>query len=484
MLVLPLLAIAPPAVAVLLLAGRVRPQVAAVVALAAGLAVLPAFTPDWAAVWRAQGVATATGLEVAMIIFSGLWLHEMMERTGAGGRLASWILTVTDDIGRRVLLVVLGITPFVESVTGFGVGAIVAFPLLRRMGFEQTRAAALALLGFVTVPWGALAPGTLIAARLTGNSFHDLGVESAILSLPVYLALGGTALVLSQGWRCSARRVPELVTVAFALWGGIFAANVLVGTAVAGAMGSLGSVAAVLILARAIEHRWPRRDVATLRAARPYALLVALLLAAQVSAAAAAAAGLEFTGAGAPIHAVWTSAASCLIITCLLAPAMLRMSWADARSAGSQASARWRPVAVTTLVFLSLGALITSGGMADALADAAAGLGRAFGAIVPWLGALGGFLTGSNAGANAMFAGAQAAAADRLGMDVLTVLAVQNVAASVATAVSPSRISLVAGLMDVTDGERPRVWPVLLAIVAALVCLTLWALAGTWLTSM
>jgi hypothetical protein len=50
----------------------VRPQLAAVVALAAGLAVLPAFTPDWAAVWRAQGVATATGLEVTVIIFAGL----------------------------------------------------------------------------------------------------------------------------------------------------------------------------------------------------------------------------------------------------------------------------------------------------------------------------------------------------------------------------------------------------------------------------
>ena len=95
------------------LARRVRPQLAAVVALAAGLAVLPAFSPHWAAVWRAQGVATATGIEDTVIIFTGF-----------------------------------------ESVTGFGIGAIIAFPLLRRMGFVQTRAAALALLGFVTVPWG------------------------------------------------------------------------------------------------------------------------------------------------------------------------------------------------------------------------------------------------------------------------------------------------------------------------------------------
>jgi L-lactate permease len=70
-----------------------------------------------------------------------------------------------------------------------------------------------------------------------------------------------------------------------------------------------------------------------------------------------------------------------------------------------------------------------------------------------------------------MSAGAQGAAADRLGLDVLTVLCVQNVAASVATAVSPSRISLVTGLMDPADGERPRTQPVLVAIVIALACL-------------
>jgi lactate permease len=143
-----------------------------------------------------------------------------------------------------------------------------------------------------------------------------------------------------------------------------------------------------------------------------------------------------------------------------------------ARSAG----ARWWPVAVTTLVFLSLGALITSGRMADTLAQSAVGLHGGFGAVVPWLAGLGGFLTGSNTGANAMLAGAQAAVARHLGLDVLGVLAVQNVAASVATAVSPARISLVTGLLD---GERrPRIRPVVCAVAAALACLACVALVG------
>jgi lactate permease len=468
------LAILPPAFAALLLACRVRPPLAAVLALVAGLAVLPVFEPDWSAVWRGQRVASVTGLEVAVIVFAGLWLHEMMERAGAEGRLAAWLAAVTDDPGRRVLLVVLGITPFVESVTGFGVGAIIAFPLLRRMGLEPSSAAAVALLGFVAVPWGALAPGTLIAARLTGVSFHDLGVRSAVVSLPVYLVLGATALVVALGWRASVRlgQALELVVVALALWAGIVVANVLVGTAVAGAVGSLVGVGAVLLLVRLTERRWPPRDAAAGRPALPYLLLVALLLVAQGSAAV----GSRLAPTLGMGYAVWTSAATWLVATCLATPGLLRLprgeAWVAARSAG----ARWWPVAVTTLVFLSLGALITSGRMADTLAQSAVGLHGGFGAVVPWLAGLGGFLTGSNTGANAMLAGAQAAVARHLGLDVLGVLAVQNVAASVATAVSPARISLVTGLLD---GERrPRIRPVVCAVAAALACLACVALVG------
>ena len=61
----------------------------------------------------------------------------------------------------------------------------------------------------------------------------------------------------------------------------------------------------------------------------------------------------------------------------------------------------WAPVAVVTTAFLVLGALLTATRQAAELGRAAATLGIAYPAIAPWLGGLSGYLTGSNAGANA-----------------------------------------------------------------------------------
>lgn len=58
---------------------------------------------------------------------------------------------------------------FVESASGFGLGAVAAVSVLQARGIASARLAALALLSLALVPWGALAIGTTIAAELTGT---------------------------------------------------------------------------------------------------------------------------------------------------------------------------------------------------------------------------------------------------------------------------------------------------------------------------
>lgn len=76
-----------------------------------------------------------------------------------------------------------------------------------------------------------------------------------------------------------------------------------------------------------------------------------------------------------------------------------------------------------------------------------AGLGPASLALIPALGALGGYLTGTNTGAAAMFSAATTGAATGLGADGLVALAGQNVAGSYAIIVSPPRIALAVGVV-------------------------------------
>ena len=93
---------------------------------------------------------------------------------------------------------------------------------------------------------------------------------------------------------------------------------------------------------------------------------------------------------------------------------------------------QWRPIATTTVLFLALGVILAASGMSEALASTGAQAGPIYPAIAPWIGALGGFLTGSNTGASAMFAASQAQAAKAIGYPVLTLVALHNVGASLA----------------------------------------------------
>lgn len=459
-----LLAALPPLLAAALLLARVRPTRAALAALACGLAVVPAFDPSLEELARAEGEALLIGLEVVLIVLGGVTLYELMADAGAHERLGSWAIALSVDPGRRVLLVVLGVTPFAESITGFGVGVIVAAPLLLKMGLSPPRAAAVGLLGLVAVPWGALAPGTLVGSRLSGVPFDELGILSAALSGPVLLIAGAAALLVATGPRAALSRAPELVLVAGGLWAGIWLANRTLGTPLAGALGACAGIAMCLLLVRARERRpLPLPDPETLRALSPYAVLVGLLLAGRLGVAAL---GIGDSG----VAGVLLSPATAMLVTCGLVPALLG-PLPRARRALRVALVRWRPVALTTLAFLALGALMTASGMAAALAAAGAELGRAYLVLAPFLGGLGGFLTGSNAGANAMFAAPQADAARALGYPVDRLVAAQNVSASLLTMASAPRVALVLALMGPEARQAKVLRPVLAADVAALVAL-------------
>ncbi|GAA3013862.1 hypothetical protein GCM10020229_26430 [Kitasatospora albolonga] len=153
-----------------LLAARVRALYAALAALATAVVVtLTSFRQPAGDLGRAELHMLPTVVELAAILFGGILLSELMSRTGTQKRLGDWIGGSAGTAARAVLLVQLGVTPFAESLTGFGIGVVVAIPLLRQLGLSAPKAAVVGLLGLVTVPWGSLAPGSLVAAELGGD---------------------------------------------------------------------------------------------------------------------------------------------------------------------------------------------------------------------------------------------------------------------------------------------------------------------------
>ncbi len=415
--------------------GAVRAALASVVC--AALVAVFAFPVPAARAWSTAGSLGPITVEVLVILLGGVVLSEFLSESWVQRQLAGWVQQCCADSGRAVLLIVLGITPFAESVTGFGIGVVVAVPLLRHIGLPATKSAVLGLLGLVIVPWGALAPGTLIAAQLGGVGFDELGVRSAALSGPVFVLIGAAALIVACGWRRAVGYLPDLAVVAGALWAAVWGANLLLGTPLAGVIGGLTGVVTALGLSRLRDRVSLRVDAATWWALRPYALLVTGLLVSSVA--------VRAVGA----HGVWELAASpatWLVLTCLATPLLVGLRGPRLRAATRTAVGRWRPIAGATALFLILGGVLTATGMSAALAEAASRLGPAYLLLVPAVGGLGGFIAGSNTGANAMFAASQAQAAHALGAATTQVLATQNVAASLLTMAAPPRVALAATL--------------------------------------
>ena len=94
--------------------------------------------------------------------------------------------------------------------------------------------------------------------------------------------------------------------------------------------------------------------------------------------------------------------------------------------------------------------------MAAFLARTLSETGAAYLAAAPFVGAAGGFVTGSNSGANAMFATTQAEIARALGVDVLWFMAVHNVAAAFLLMASPGKIEMAIQLSPAEAANHRR----------------------------
>ena len=120
------------------------------------------------------------------------------------------------------------------------------------------------------------------------------------------------------------------------------------------------------------------------------------------------------------------------------------------------------------LTFVLAGQVVASSGAAALLATGAAAFGGLYSVVAPVVGALGGWLTGSNAASNALFMPLQLEAARDLGIPEALTAAEQNVSGSHASLLAPQRIVLAAtatGLLgregDVTRTALP---PVLISV--------------------
>lgn len=434
----------------LLASGRASPLSACGVALLAAIPAIAVTIPEGATVagtlLRESPRAAFLALQPIAVVAGGLLFHAA-------------VVQARDDAPReatpaRVFAVAMPMGIFLESVTGFAVGAVFALSALRGMRIGGAVAIALAVQSQVMVPWGALGPGSALGAVLAGVPAQEM---VALVAWPNAAWILALAPVL---WWLQARAglpVPPREKAMQALMLAVLAGLLIALHAVL-PFETVGLVASGVVAVWALWRSDPPRDLrSALEASWPYLLLTFCLLAARLAPHPPAFRPFPELP-GIPL----THVAVVLWIVAFGLLAMHSDGWSRAATALRRAQ---RPAAAM-LLYVLLGRWLAGSGVAQALAQAlieGKGALAAY-AMVP-MGFLGGFITGSNVGGNAALMPIQVALGRELGLPTLLAPALHNFAGGAGAGMSIAATAMLCALL--ADGTRPvQVWRLMLPSMA------------------
>ncbi|MDO5091744.1 MAG: hypothetical protein Q4D61_09365 [Cardiobacteriaceae bacterium] len=451
-------------VAVVLLAltlGKRPPWQAAVAGVAAALLLwLSGAAQPFAAgtAGAMAGDALLLFASVAAVMVPGLLLVVLLAKTEANPSLSAWVADNGLGDARRLRFVVLGLAPALEALTGFGVSLIAVVPVLLAM-LPRRVALPLALCGMAIMPWGTMALATVTGAALVNLSPAVLGAHSAFTSAPVFVALALLAMWLAGHRR--PRALLETVALAAFFVAVLYAASRWVGAEVAGIC---AGVAVMALLLAGKRVRLPR-------AAWPYGLIFAgVLLLKGLWWATGWADALVWQGAQVaykPLH----SPGVALALVAVIVFWRFRARYQAREVASAWFARAWRTL-LTIFCFLVLSQIMVKGGFLDGVRDLASTLhGSALVPLLAALGALGGYLTASAVGGNALMMPAVATG------DVWQAAIVNSATGHAALGALPMA-ALIAGLARADSEEERRLARFGLMLVplnTALVALAGWA---------
>ena len=440
----------------LLFSGRVAPVPAVLAALAAAIpaafVTLPGSIglPGFLAEQILRGAYLA--LQPMGVVLAGLLFYAAVSG-------AETTQDQTPATARRVFIATLLLGTFMESVTGFAVGAVFALATLRGMGIIGAPAGAMALLALCLIPWGGLGPGSLLGAALIGLPAQDI-LRITALPNAVWLLLLGPVL-----WRlCRAAGLAVSAAEKRAQMGYLLAvAILLVGCHWLLPFEVIGVIATGLPLMFALWRLAPPQDGAAWRKAlsrlAPYALLTVALLAARAVPNPPAWQPFADLPAFPITHVSLVLAAVALLLLARRAGALGLAQGAIKRAA--------RPALIMLLYVLLARWMSESGATAALAREAAAALGPLAPYAVPPLGLMAGIVTGTNVGSNAAVMPVQYKLGLAAGLPPVLAPGVHNFVGAAGAGMSFAVTGMICGLL--ADGTKPvalwrLLWPSLAAV--------------------
>lgn len=407
-------------------------------------------------------------LPAVLVILAGLYFTEVLATANTGSIKSAVAPSVAArDLGTTCLFV----GPFVETATGFGVGYVVAVSVVMRAGFGPAAALGLGAFSQCLVPWGALGIGTKISAALIAMPVEDVTWRVAIVMMPVLW------IMVFFYWRIArlagvdfslAQRIEDFATIVVLSVLLIFTSKFLPIE-----LAGMTAIAPVLLYRLWRSAGLQLFSIKAIHNVIPYLLLFTLLAATKLvpDIKAYLSTPAWTPGQGAPLFAPLASPGIALIAAAVLSCLMLGQ-WRGLSSSIAPTLNKGLRASVLTVLLVALAWIIVRSGIAEAFASAIRDSMDDFAVlVVPILGALGGYLTGSNTGAGSLSMPVAQSVSQSRGV-LAWIAAASIMTGSLLTMLSPVRFAMGQAISGASDREAASVFRSLLPFASMIIAIS------------
>ncbi|MCG3399303.1 L-lactate permease [Staphylococcus massiliensis] len=393
----------------------------------------------------------------AYVIFFGVLLFHLMNESGKIQDISTQIKLLTNDQVLQVIILVVCISPLIESTSGFGTAFLVITPILMSLEINHYKAACIGILSLLAVPWGALATGTVIGTEIVNLDLKHVGFLTSILTVPSILYFLGLCIYILGGSTLLKNNIYKILiyTLIFSLSNIFF--NFFISVELAGVLSSLLTLVIGITHINIQNGRTNKSFNALIKLLSPYIFLTILVLISRT---------IPIFETFLKNHFVISiekfnfrllllhSPGFWLIITCIYTIIKFKINAHIIFKSLHKTLNQWGIFVISTTLFISMAEIMDTSGMITTISNGINNnVGKYFIVISGIIGSVGGFLTGSNTGANAMFMKLQIHTARELNLSTSLIAGLQNASASNSTMSTPSRILLAANLCDIKEHE-------------------------------
>ena len=415
-----------------------------------------------------------------------LFFYNVTQEAGAVDVIGANLPRLTSDKALQSLLIGWVFVSLLQGVGGFGVPVAVVAPLLVGLGYTATQAVTMASLGHGwAVTFGSLGTSFVALVAVTGSSGEVFAAEAALMLGAASFLSGGLVVYISSGWSGVRRGLPVLAIVggvmAVTQWAvavsGLWTLGATSG-ALAGAAVFVGVLVSPLYNGERGESPVTAEGAPSLwMALAAYSVLLVIAFSANLIPslqaaldavrfqvpfpAVATALGWQVPAELGRVISVFGHPGAILFYAGMLAFGLYRRAGyyeedAFARIWGNVSRSAVKST-VSILALVAMATIMSHAGMTQVIAQGISEtVSRTFyPAFVPFIGALGAFMTGSNTNSNVVFGALQQQTAQLLSLSVPVILAGQTAGASLGSVLAPAKIIVGCSTVGLTGEEGP-----------------------------